>query len=870
MLVAHPRGEDCMRKVLATLVALSLVMAMFTGVFAPVPGARADGPPTVDLKSVVTDNFVILSEQGITDVPTSSITGNIGTYPITGAAIGVPQAEVTGTIYSRDAAGPAGSVIAPSLLNTATIDMEAAYNNAANRTPGTGVTNLNVGDGTLSGQNFVPGTYTWNTPGDVTITGDITLTGTATDVWIFQISGTLGIDAGKKIILNGAQAKNVFWQVAGHVELFTTSHFEGNILAWEYIAMDNGASINGRLLSHTAVTLIANTVGLSSAELPGTITVIKNTVGGNGTFHFTVSDDVYNVVSTFDIPTTTVGQGTVGQGIYYVPVTAGTYYVTEGALPAGWVSNDPSMVQTATVDDGTVAAAVYFNNNAMGTLEVIKHTTGGNGTFHFTVSGGVYDVSPFDITTDGGIGSYTVPVIAGSYTVTEGTLPAGWVATGDTAMDVIVPINGTGTATFANNIIPPTPTPTGTITIIKDTVPNGPQDFSFTTTGGLYATVGANVYATTFSLVDDTDADSTHLNTQVFSGVLPGTYTVTEAAAEGYTLDSIVGATSLDLPTGIATIELAAGESATVTFTNNITPTPPVVTPPVVTPPVVTPPVVTPPVVTPPVVTPTTVYHQTFFIGYPDGTFKPDRNVSRAEVAAALTRALGLGWSDIKPSYPDVPATHWSSGNIQIMKDEGIMIGDVSGTFRPDAFITRAEAATLVLRMLKIAPIQNLVASSFKDVPVTNWAVGYIEAMQKNGLITGYPDGTYKPTVNILRSEFAALANRALGRGIGSSSQTAGLAASVHWPDVPATYWAYLDILEASTPHTVVNAVKLNRTIVLKTKTIPLFSDGASTVTIHKVGDVLTAIVPVDGLLPNGSLPAARQVTVVITIKLKP
>ncbi|HEY5485640.1 MAG TPA: hypothetical protein VIJ80_02940, partial [Candidatus Cryosericum sp.] len=122
----------------------------------------------------------------------------------------------------------------------------------------------------------------------------------------------------------------------------------------------------------------------------------------------------------------------------------------------------------------------------------------------------------------------------------------------------------------------------------------------------------------------------------------------------------------------------------------------------------------------------------------------------------------------------------------------------------------------------------------------------------------------------ILRSEFAALANRALGRGIGSSSQTAGLAASVHWPDVPATYWAYLDILEASTPHTVVNAVKLNRTIVLKTKTIPLFSDGAATVTIHKVGDVLTAIVPVDGLLPDGSVPAARKVTVVITIKLKP
>src|SRR5450830_1527268 len=100
----------------------------------------------------------------------------------------------------------------------------------------------------------------------------------------------------------------------------------------------------------------------------GTITVIKNTVGGEGTFHFTVSDGVYDV-SAFDI---TTGTTTVGQGIYSVPVTAGVAYtVTEGTEPAGWVSTDVYMVQTATVptDDGTVAAAVYFTNTAMGTLE---------------------------------------------------------------------------------------------------------------------------------------------------------------------------------------------------------------------------------------------------------------------------------------------------------------------------------------------------------------------------------------------------------------------------------------------------------------------------------------------------------------------
>jgi len=267
---------------------------------------------------------------------------------------------------------------------------------------------------------------------------------------------------------------------------------------------------------------------------------------------------------------------------------------------------------------------------------------------------------------------------------------------------------------------------------------------------------------------------------------------------------------------------------------------------------------------------PKEVYHHTFLTGYPDGMFKPERNVSRAEVAAALTRALGLGWSNTRPFYPDVPATHWASGYIQIMTAEGIMQGDVSGTFRPDAFITRAEAATLLLRMLKVAPFNNLTSSSFRDVPATNWAVGYIEAMQKYGFITGYPDGTYKPNTHILRSEFTAIADRALGREIGASSQVTGLGGGILWPDVPASHWAYLYILEASTPHMVANAVKLNRTIVLKSKTVPLFSDGTSIVTIHKVGDRLTAVVPVDGLRPDGSTPAARKVTVVITIKLVP
>ena len=537
-------------------------------------------------------------------------------------------------------------------------------------------------------------------------------------------------------------------------------------------------------------------------------------------------------------------------------MTAYTYAKGQATTSAAFLN-----VGTGTVSAQTLVPGVYtWGSNVSITGDIILDGTGVtnpvwifqiSGTLdvmdgvHMSLAGGANAANIFwavsgatsllpGATFEGNILAATNIATAGGNTV-DGRLLA------QTAVTLV-----STTVGLAGYIAPPAPT--GTITIIEVTNPNGPQDFSFTTTGGLLPA--------TFSL--DNDADPGLSNTQGFSGLAAGTYTITEAPAGGYTLVSIGGATSADLGLRTATITLLAGGEVTVTFTNNIIPASPVVTPPVVIPPVVIPPVTT------------TVYHQTFFIGYPDGMFKPDRNVSRAEVAAALTRALGLGWSSIAPAYPDVSATHWATGDIQIMKDEGIMIGDTGGTFRPDAPITRAEAAAVFLRLLKIAPIQNLPFSAFPDVPVTYWAAGYIAAMQLNGYITGYPDGTYKPTANILRSEFTAIASRALGRVIGTTSKITGLTGGVLWPDVPATYWAYTYILEASTPHTVTNAVRISRNIVLSAKTIPLYEDNASVVTIYKAGDVLNAIVPVDGLLPNGTAPAARKVAVVITIKLKP
>ena len=201
--------------------------------------------------------FVILSKSGITDVYKSAVTGDIGTSPITGAAIGLRCTEVIGTIYSVNAAGPLPCRITnASRLTTAVGDMQTAYTNAAGQS---NPNFLNLGAGNIGGRTLTPGLYKWTTA--LIIPTNITLSGGPDAVWIFQVAGTLNMSSAVKIILSGgARAKNIFWQAAGAVTLGTTSHFEGNILGQTGINMQTGASINGRLLAQTAVTLQMNTV----------------------------------------------------------------------------------------------------------------------------------------------------------------------------------------------------------------------------------------------------------------------------------------------------------------------------------------------------------------------------------------------------------------------------------------------------------------------------------------------------------------------------------------------------------------------------------------------------------------------------------
>lgn len=237
---------------------LSIIpIAIISMLAAGTTGAAAAAAPQTPVNLGSAGNFTVLSKSGITDVFKTSIDGNVGTSPITGAAIGLTCGEVNGIIYTVDAAGPLPcSVTDPTRLTAAVGDMEAAYNDAAGRTLPDAI---NLGAGELGGLTLAPGLYNWSS--NVSISNDVTLAGGPNDVWILQIAGTLDQASAKNVILTGgAQAKNVFWATAGAVSIGTMAHFEGTILSKTMVAMKTKASINGRLLAQTAVTLQMNTL----------------------------------------------------------------------------------------------------------------------------------------------------------------------------------------------------------------------------------------------------------------------------------------------------------------------------------------------------------------------------------------------------------------------------------------------------------------------------------------------------------------------------------------------------------------------------------------------------------------------------------
>jgi len=207
-------------------------------------------------------DFAILAKSGISTVPTSHITGDIGVSPATASAItgfeltldgtGVfsTSTQVTGQVFAAAYAAPT-----PANLTAAVAAMGLASTDAAGRAP----TATELGAGNIGGLTIAPGVYKWGA--GLLIPTDVTLDGSATDVWIFQVAQGLTVSSAAKVLLaGGALPKNVFWQVTGAVALGTTSHLEGIVLGSTSIALATGATVNGRLLAQTAVTLDGSTV----------------------------------------------------------------------------------------------------------------------------------------------------------------------------------------------------------------------------------------------------------------------------------------------------------------------------------------------------------------------------------------------------------------------------------------------------------------------------------------------------------------------------------------------------------------------------------------------------------------------------------
>jgi hypothetical protein len=235
--------------------------------------AAGSGPAPIDLSSSgdtaspgnlgAISNYVILAKTGVTNVTGSSITGNVGVSPaaasyITGFSliadatnVFATSSSVVGNVYAATYSAPT-----PSNLTTAIGGMESAYTDAAGRNP---PDFINLATGDIGGQTLAPGLYTWGS--SVTIPTNVTISGSATDTWIFQISGDLIMSAAKSVILSGgAQAKNIYWQVAGQVTIGTTAHFEGIILSKTAVTLQTSASLNGRIFAQSLVALDDNAI----------------------------------------------------------------------------------------------------------------------------------------------------------------------------------------------------------------------------------------------------------------------------------------------------------------------------------------------------------------------------------------------------------------------------------------------------------------------------------------------------------------------------------------------------------------------------------------------------------------------------------
>lgn len=191
--------------------------------------------------------------------------------------------------------------------------------------------------------------------------------------------------------------------------------------------------------------------------------------------------------------------------------------------------------------------------------------------------------------------------------------------------------------------------------------------------------------------------------------------------------------------------------------------------------------------------------HFAYVYGYPDGRVGPLNNITRAEVAAIFYRLLRkdirMENQTTENSFDDVPADAWYVTEVSTLARLGVFVGRTTDVFAPDAPITRAEFATVCARFDQSGAAED---RDFSDIG-GHWAEQYIRQAAALGWVQGYPDGTFGPDRPITRAEAVTMINRVLRRNPGSKDDL--LSGMKVWPDNPAGAWYYLEVQEATNGH---------------------------------------------------------------------
>ena len=194
--------------------------------------------------------------------------------------------------------------------------------------------------------------------------------------------------------------------------------------------------------------------------------------------------------------------------------------------------------------------------------------------------------------------------------------------------------------------------------------------------------------------------------------------------------------------------------------------------------------------------------HYSYLVGYSDGTVRPNGRITRAEVATIFFRLLTddtrqRNWSS-ENTFSDVSADKWYNNAVSTLCHMGVLGGYSDGTFRPNAPITRAEFAKIAVSFAQINGFSEY--GYFTDVDSSDWYAPYVDAAKSVGLIEGYSDGSFKPANKITRAEACTIVNRVLGRK--PSKNNMKISDRINWPDCTTDDWFYEAIMEATNSHT--------------------------------------------------------------------